>query len=121
MTFGLAVFGTTLSWLLVVTLFVPLLRLYQIVTQSNTLEWTDVLLPLAYFVQFLFSQSTVIWYLAASVTWSLAVLQPSCRAVLLGFYRTREQEGHTPPPSFIKVWNVFGYLMFLLSLLFQSD
>jgi hypothetical protein len=118
--FGLAVFGTMLAWLLAIALSVPIVKLYQILLRTDTLEWTVILLPLAYFAQFLFSQSTVIWFLAAGVLWPVAALHPRLRGVLLGYYADL---GGRPYQTlgFIKVWNIFGYLIFLLSLLFQSD
>jgi len=118
--FGLAVFGTMLAWLLAIAVSVPVIKLYQILLRTDTLEWTVVLLPLAYFAQFLFSQSTVIWFLAGGVLWLVAVLHPGLRRALLGYYPDLASRPYKTL-GFIKVWNVFGYLIFLLSLLFQSD
>jgi hypothetical protein len=118
--FGLAVFGTMFAWLLAVSVSVPIVKLYQILLRTDTLEWTVVLLPLADFAQFLFSQSTVIWFLAAGVLWPVAVLHPRLRSLLLGYYSDPASRPYQTL-GFIKVWNIFGYLIFLLSLLFQSD
>lgn len=121
MAFGVAVFGSTLTWWLTVVLAVPTVELYGVILRGNPAEWTLVLLPFPYFVQFLFvSRSTVIWFLAAGITWPLVSILPGTGRVLSGYYALPAADRPSPPLGFLKVWNVFGYLVFLLSLLFQS-
>lgn len=122
LAFGVAVFGSTLSWWLTVVVAVPVIELYGMLFRGAPAEWTVLLLPFSYFVQLLFiSQSTVLWFLAAGITWPLVSILPAFGRVLSTYYSLPTQERPAPPLWLLKVWNVFGYLVFLLSLLFQSS
>jgi hypothetical protein len=86
-------------------------------------DFTLLFLPLVSFVQFLFSRSTLLWLLAGGVVWQLAARLAHSRAVLLGYYGGPSQDEDATlgtSLSFVRSWNVVGYLVFILSLLFQS-
>jgi len=119
--FGVAVCGSTLSWWLTVVVAVPAFELYAVLFRGAAAEWTLLLLPFSYFVQLLFlSQSTLIWFLAAGITWPLvSIVRPAGRVLSL-YYAPPAEQRPSAPLWFLKVWNVFGYLVFFLSLLFQS-
>jgi hypothetical protein len=121
LAFGVSVFGSTLAWWLTVVIGIPAIELHAVLFRGAEADWTVVLLPFSYFVQLLFlSRSTIIWFLAAGVTWPLVSMWPATGRVLSGYYTVPAAERAVPPLGWLKVWNVFGYLVFLLSLLFQS-
>lgn len=121
LAFGLAVFGCTLTWWLTVVAAVPAIELHGALFRGTPLQWNIVLLPFSYFIQLLFlSRSTLIWLVAAGVTWPLALIVPFSGRLLASYYSVPAGQRVIPPLWLLKVWNVFGYLVFLLSLLFQS-
>ena len=121
LAFGLAVFGSTLTWWLTVAAAVPAIEVYRALFRGVPLQWNIVLLPFSYFVQLLFlSRSTLVWFVAAGVVWPLASIVPFSGRRLSSYYAVPAGQRAIPPLWLLKVWNVFGYLVFLLSLLFQS-
>ena len=120
--FGLGVFSMTISWLAVTLLYSSLARSFRLIQGQEQLDVTVVLVPFAFFLQFLFSHSTLIWLLAGGVVWLAAVYVPAIRTRLIGFKVTPQR----PDPvavtglAFVKTWNVFGYLILILSLMFQG-
>lgn len=121
LAFGVAIFGSTLAWWLVVVVGVPAIELHGVMFEGHRADWTLVLLPFSYFIQLLFlSRSTLIWLLCAGLSWPLVSSLASTGGVLSSFYNHPASQRVTPPLAWLKVWNVFGYLVFLLSLLFQS-
>jgi hypothetical protein len=121
LAFGVAVFGCTLAWWLTVVVGVPTIELYGVLFKEQSVDWTLVLLPFSYFIQLLFlSRSTLIWLLCAGLSWPLVSSWAGTGGMLASFYGYPEGVRATPPLAWLKVWNVFGYLVFLLSLLFQS-
>ena len=121
LAFGVAIFGSTLAWWLTVVAGIPSIELHGVLFKGEGADWTLVLLPFSYFIQLLFlSRSTLIWLLCAGVSWPLVSSLSATGGVLSGYYTRPPSERVTPPLAWLKVWNVFGYLVFLLSLLFQS-
>jgi hypothetical protein len=121
LAFGVAVFASTLAWWSTVVVAVPAVELHGILFRQAQAEWTLVLLPFSYFLQLLFvSPSTVLWFLLAGVSWPLVSVLPVTGRVLSGFYSRPASLRPSQPLWLLKIWNVFGYLMFFLSLLFQS-
>ena len=121
LAFGVAVFGSTLAWWLTVVAGVPSIELHGVLFKGERADWTLILLPFSYFIQLLFlSRSTLIWLLCAGISWPLVSTLSVTGGVLSEFYTRPASERVTPPLAWLKVWNVFGYLVFLLSLLFQS-
>jgi hypothetical protein len=121
LAFGLAVFGSTLTWWLTVAAAIPTIEIYRALFRGVPLQWNIVLLPFSYFVQLLFlSRSTLVWFVAAGITWPLASILPFSGRLLSSYYAVPAGQRAIPPLWLLKVWNVFGYLVFLLSLLFQS-
>lgn len=121
LAFGVAVVGSTMAWWLAVVFGVPAIELYSALFQHARIEWTVALLPFSYFIQLLFlSRTTIFWLLAAGLSWPLVTTLAPTKRVLSAFYQQPAGDRATPPLGWLKVWNVFGYLVFLLSLLFQS-
>jgi len=121
LAFGVAVFGSTLAWWLTVVAGVPSIELHAVLFEGERADWTLVLLPFSYFIQLLFlSRSTLIWLVCAGVSWPLVSSAATTGGMLSAFYTLPAARRVTPPLGWLKVWNVFGYLVFLLSLLFQS-
>jgi hypothetical protein len=121
LAFGVAVFGSTMTWWLTVVVGVPAIELHAALFSGSRIDFSVVLLPFSYFIQLLFlTRSTIIWLLAAGITWPLLSLTPVTGRVLSAFYAQPAVLRAAPALGWLKVWNVFGYLVFLLSLLFQS-
>jgi hypothetical protein len=120
LAFGLAVFGSVLTWLVVTMLGETTFRTYRLIFAPESIDQTAIILPFVFFVQFLFSRSTIVWLLAAGLLWPLFALLPATRDRLLGFYRDEDEVVKPGSLSFTRVWNVLGYMVFILSLLFQS-
>jgi hypothetical protein len=120
LAFGLAVFGSVLTWLAVSMLGETTFRLYRLMFAPDGVDQTALILPFVFFVQFLFSRSTIVWLLAAGLLWPLFALLPATRSRLLDFYRAADDALPPGSLSFARVWNVLGYMVFILSLLFQS-
>lgn len=122
LAFGFGVFAMTMSWLLATVVYAPASRAASLLAGGNRLDLTVPLVPLVFFLQLVFSQSTLIWYLAGGLIWPAAALHPWLRDRLLAYYSA---EAHTEALqqtslSYTRTWNVCGYLLFILSLLFQS-
>lgn len=121
LAFGVAVFGSTLAWWLTVVVGVPAIEMYDVLFEGREADWTLILLPFSYFIQLLFlTRSTIVWLLAAGLSWPVVSHLPATGRILSSFYISPPAQRVTPPLGWLKVWNVFGYLVFLLSLLFQS-
>ena len=121
-TFGLALFSVVISWLAVTMIGKALFRLWRLLFTAGRIDLTVVFAPLLSFGHFLFSRSTVIWLLAAGFIWPLAARLPVTRTRLLGWYVTDDPDGEPAAVSlsFVRFWNVIGYLILILSLLYQS-
>jgi hypothetical protein len=122
LAFGFGVFAMTMSWLLATAVYAPASRVASLLAAGDPIDLTVPLVPLVFFLQFAFSQSTLIWYLAGGLIWPAAALHPRLRDHLLAYYSA---EAHTEALqqaslSYTRTWNVCGYLLFILSLLFQS-
>jgi len=121
--FGLGVFSITVAWLGVTMISESAYRAVRLLITPQDYDFTLLLLPLISFVQFVFSRSTLLWLLAGGVVWQLAARLLDSRSVLLAYYgRTRHTDDVTlgTSLSFVRTWNVVGYMVFILSLLFQS-
>jgi len=120
--FGLGVFAMTLCWLFVAFVYSAIARSIRLIQGNELLDLTIILVPFAFFVQLLFSRSTLIWLLEGGVIWLLVAYVPELREALLGFRVTEAdpEPARTTSLSFVKTWNVFGYLILILSLMFQG-
>lgn len=120
--FGLAVFSVTISWLAVTLLYSAIERSIRLILGHAQLDITVIFVPFFFFFQFLFSRSTLVWLLAGGVLWLVAAYLPTVRQRLIDFKVSPEM----PDPaaetslSFVKTWNVFGYLILILSLMYQG-
>lgn len=121
LSFGLAVFGMVTVWLVVTTLAETFYRGYRLMVAPEGADTTILILPLVFFVQFLFSRSTIVWLLTAGVVWTVFAQVSYTRDLLLSYFQDEHatEPGNTPL-GFAKIWNVLGYLIILLSLLYQS-
>lgn len=120
--FGLGVFAITVAWLGVTFFSEATYRAVRLVVTPHDPDFTVLFLPLAAFIQFLFSRSTLLWLLAGGVIWHAAARIPFSRRRLLSYYAAAGPDGQPAPATlaFVRTWNVLGYLVFILSLLFQS-
>lgn len=121
LSFGLAVFGMVVTWLIVTTAAETFYRGYRLLVAPEGADTTILILPLVFFVQFLFSRSTIVWLLAAGIVWTLFAQLSFTRTILLSYFQ--DERALVPvgtPLGFAKIWNVLGYLILLLSLLYQS-
>jgi hypothetical protein len=120
LAFGLAVFGMVVTWLGVTFVAEAGLRSYRLIFAMSHLDHTVVFLPFLFFIQFLFSRSTIVWLLSAGVLWTVAARYGRTRELLLGYYRQANADAELETSlAFVRVWNLIGYLLFILSLLFQ--
>lgn len=120
LAFGLAVFCSVLTWLAVTMLGETVFRTYRLIFAPEGVDQTALILPFVFFLQFLFSRSTIVWLLAVGLIWPLFALLPATRNRLLGYYRGEDSAVRPGSRSFTRIWNVLGYMVFILSLLFQS-
>jgi hypothetical protein len=121
LSFGLAVFGMVTTWLVVTMVAETSYRVYRLLVAPEGADTTMFILPLVFFIQFLFSRSTIVWLLSAGVVWTLWSQLPATRHRLLSYFQ--DERALVPvgtPIGFARIWNVLGYLILLLSLLFQS-
>jgi hypothetical protein len=120
LAFGLAVFGMVVTWLGVTFVVEAGFRSYRMLLAPSALDRTVVFMPLLSFIQFLFSRSTIVWLLGAGVFWTVAARHVRVRELLLGYYPPTERDpAQETSLAFVRVWNLIGYLLFILSLLFQ--
>ena len=117
---GLAVFGSVMAWMASILVGDSILRSYRLLFQERAPDLTIVLSPIISFVQFLFSRSTIIWLLTAAVLWPAVARYRRTRVWLLAWYQRGPDPAPAPTLAFTRLWNVFGYLFLILSLLFQS-
>jgi len=123
LAFGLGVFSITVAWLGVTMISESAYRAVRLLITPQDYDFTLLLFPLVSFVQFLFSRSTLLWLLAGGVVWQLAARLSHSRAALLGYYeagRAAQNPERRTSLAFVRSWNVVGYLVFILSLLFQN-
>lgn len=121
--FGLGVFSITVAWLGVTMISESAYRAIKLLITPQSYDFTLLLLPLVSFVQFLFSRSTLLWLLAGGLVWQLAARLAHSRSTLLAYYGDAAESESVMAGtslSFVRSWNVVGYLVFILSLLFQS-
>ncbi len=121
LSFGLAVFGMVTVWLVVTTLAETFYRGYRLMVAPEGADTTILILPLVFFVQFLFSRSTIVWLLTAGIVWTIFAQVSYTRDLLLSYFQDEQTtEPGSTPLGFARIWNVLGYLIILLSLLYQS-
>lgn len=121
LSFGVAVFGMVTTWLVVTTVAEMFYRGYRLLVAPEGADTTMLILPLVFFIQFLFSRSTIVWLLSAGVVWTMFAQMKFTRTLLLSYFQ--DERALVPvgtPLGFARIWNVVGYLILLLSLLFQS-
>ena len=86
LSFGLAVFAMVTVWLVVTTLAETFYRGYRLLVAPEGADTTILILPLVFFVQFLFSKSTIVWLLTAGVVWTAFAQIPVTRKLLLSYF-----------------------------------
>jgi hypothetical protein len=120
--FGLGVFAITVAWLGVTFFSEATYRAVRIIALPTEPDFTVLLLPVVAFIQFLFSRSTLLWLLAGGIVWQAAARVAPSRRLLLSYYGPAGSDASPASATlaFARTWNVVGYLVFLLSLLFQS-
>jgi hypothetical protein len=120
--FGLGIFAMTVAWLGVTVVSEATYRAIRLLVAPVKPDFTILFLPIASFVQFLFSRSTLLWLLAGGIVWHAAARVGPSRRALLAYYAPLGSAGDpaTATLAFVRTWNVLGYLVFILSLMFQS-
>ena len=122
LAFGTAICSVVVCWLAITFAGESTYRIWRHLFYAQRIDFSFAFAPLLFFVQFLFSPSTVVWLLAAGVIWPLSARLPTTRRELLRWYGEDEDSTlRSTSLSFVRLWNVAGYLLLLLSLMYQSQ